>query len=70
MAKKQGPTVKTAVPETHGAGGVRCCCCLRCCTCVHIEFLKTLPGVIKVLEAVSVVLLFTNLNQDHYKVLL
>lgn len=52
MAKK-GPVVKKAAPErTHGVGGVGCCC-IRCCTCVHVEFLKTLPGMIKVLEAVS-----------------
>ncbi|XP_016843304.1 protein singles bar-like [Nasonia vitripennis] len=51
MVKKGGPVVKTAAPErTHGVGGIGCCC-IRCCTCVHVEFLKTLPGMIKVLEA-------------------
>lgn len=54
MMKKSGPVVKTAsVIQTHGHGGVGCCC-LRCCTCVHIEFLKTVPGAIKLLEVVSV----------------
>ncbi|KAG7188570.1 hypothetical protein KM043_008201 [Ampulex compressa] len=36
---------------THGAGGVECCCC-RCCTCIHVEFLKTRPGLFKIGEAV------------------
>ncbi|XP_015513269.2 protein singles bar [Neodiprion pinetum] len=46
-----GPTIRMASTGTHGAGGVACCFC-RCCTCIHIEFLKTLPGMVKVAEAV------------------
>ncbi|KAL6435594.1 hypothetical protein ACFW04_005502 [Cataglyphis niger] len=34
---------------THGAGGVSCCC-FRCCTCIHIEFFKSLPGIVKIME--------------------
>lgn len=37
---------------THGAGGVSCCC-FRCCTCIHIEFFKSLPGIVKIMETVS-----------------
>ncbi|XP_063237941.1 protein singles bar [Bacillus rossius redtenbacheri] len=32
-------------------GGVHCCCC-TCCTCVHLQFLKTGPGVAKLVEVV------------------
>lgn len=37
---------------THGAGGVSCCY-FRCCTCIHIEFFKSLPGIVKIMETVS-----------------
>ncbi|KAK2575535.1 hypothetical protein KPH14_011255 [Odynerus spinipes] len=44
-----GPIIRMSSAGTHGAGGIECCCC-RCCTCIHIEFLKTLPGIVKVCE--------------------
>lgn len=47
-----GPVIRMSTSGTHGAGGVECCCC-RCCTCIHVEFLKTLPGMVKVCETVS-----------------
>ncbi|XP_043269689.1 protein singles bar [Venturia canescens] len=51
MVKNGGPVIRMASGGTHGAGGVECCFC-RCCTCIHIEFLKTLPGVFKVCETI------------------
>lgn len=39
---------------THGAGGVGCCC-FRCCTCIHVNFFKSLPGIIKICETVITV---------------
>ncbi|XP_014209163.1 protein singles bar-like [Copidosoma floridanum] len=51
MVKKAGPVIKTAPVATHGAGGIPCFCC-RCFTCIHIEFLKTLPGMVKASEVV------------------
>ncbi|GAB1865119.1 MARVEL domain-containing protein [Camponotus japonicus] len=35
--------------NTYGTGGFNCCC-FRCCTCLHIEFLKTQPGIVKIFE--------------------
>ncbi|XP_031835985.1 MARVEL domain-containing protein sing isoform X2 [Nomia melanderi] len=44
-----GPIIRMSSNGTHAAGGVECCCC-RCCTCIHVEFLKTMPGIIKLCE--------------------
>ncbi|XP_012282904.1 protein singles bar [Orussus abietinus] len=51
MGKGAGPIIRMSNASTHGAGGVECCFC-RCCTCIHIEFLKTMPGMVKVGETV------------------
>ncbi|XP_033219850.1 protein singles bar [Belonocnema kinseyi] len=53
VKSNSGPIIRMAPASmgTHGAGGIECCFC-RCCTCIHIVFLKTLPGVIKILETV------------------
>ena len=47
-----GPVIRMSSTDTHAAGGVECCYC-RCCTCIHVEFLKTLPGLLKLGETVS-----------------
>ncbi|KAK1121968.1 hypothetical protein K0M31_009817 [Melipona bicolor] len=44
-----GPVIRMSSTGTHSTGGVECCFC-RCCTCIHVEFLKTLPGVLKLSE--------------------
>ncbi|XP_025152929.1 protein singles bar isoform X2 [Harpegnathos saltator] len=44
-----GPVIRMSSSGTHGAGGVGCCC-FRCCTCIHVEFLKSLPGIMKIGE--------------------
>ncbi|XP_006616447.1 protein singles bar [Apis florea] len=46
-----GPVIRMSSTGTHAAGGVECCFC-RCCTCIHLEFLKTLPGVLKLCETI------------------
>ncbi|CAD1476134.1 unnamed protein product [Heterotrigona itama] len=46
-----GPVIRMSSTGTHAAGGVECCFC-RCCTCIHVEFLKTLPGVLKLSETI------------------
>ncbi|XP_026300527.1 uncharacterized protein LOC726677 isoform X1 [Apis mellifera] len=46
-----GPVIRMSSTATHAAGGVECCFC-RCCTCIHLEFLKTLPGVLKLCETI------------------
>ncbi|XP_011066913.1 PREDICTED: uncharacterized protein LOC105153644 [Acromyrmex echinatior] len=46
-----GPIIRMSSSGTHGTGGVGCCC-FRCCTCIHVEFFKSLPGIIKVCETV------------------
>lgn len=47
-----GPVIRmSSAGRTHGAGGLECCCC-RCCTCIHVEFLKTLPGAVKISETI------------------
>ncbi|XP_078052028.1 MARVEL domain-containing protein sing [Augochlora pura] len=46
-----GPIIRMSSGGTHTAGGVECCCC-RCCTCIHVEFLKTMPGIIKLCETI------------------
>ncbi|XP_076180629.1 MARVEL domain-containing protein sing isoform X1 [Ptiloglossa arizonensis] len=46
-----GPMIRMSSSGTHAAGGVACCFC-RCCTCIHVEFLKTMPGMLKLCEAV------------------
>ncbi|XP_024945501.1 protein singles bar [Cephus cinctus] len=45
-----GPVIRMS-SGSHGAGGIECCFC-RCCTCIHIEFLKTSPGIIKISETI------------------
>lgn len=45
------PVIRMSSTGTHAAGGVECCFC-RCCTCIHVEFLKTMPGILKLCEAV------------------
>nr|XP_023026943.1 protein singles bar isoform X1 [Leptinotarsa decemlineata] len=44
----RGPTIVTI---SGGQNGVSCCCC-RCCTCMHLDILKTEPGMIKLTEIV------------------
>lgn len=58
VKSNSGPIIRMTPTSmgTHGAGGIECCFC-RCCTCIHIAFLKTLPGVIKILETVRLYLL-------------
>ncbi|XP_034934757.1 protein singles bar [Chelonus insularis] len=52
MTNKGRPIVRLANGGSdHGVGGIGCCY-MRCCTCIHIDFLKTLPGAIKLVEAV------------------
>lgn len=51
MKRGTGPIIRMVSNDTHGAGGIQCCFC-RCCTCIHLEFFKTLPGVLKVCETV------------------
>ncbi|KOC66585.1 hypothetical protein WH47_08978 [Habropoda laboriosa] len=46
-----GPIIRMSSAGTHSAGGVQCCFC-RCCTCIHLEFLKTMPGVLKLCETI------------------
>ncbi|XP_043259997.1 protein singles bar [Colletes gigas] len=46
-----GPMIRMSSASTHAAGGIGCCFC-RCCTCIHVEFLKTTPGILKLCEAV------------------
>ncbi|XP_066599850.1 protein singles bar isoform X2 [Prorops nasuta] len=46
-----GPIIRMATSGTHSAGGIECCYC-RCCTCIHIEFLKSLPGLLKLAETI------------------
>ncbi|XP_011497506.1 PREDICTED: uncharacterized protein LOC105361902 [Ceratosolen solmsi marchali] len=46
-----GPVIRMATMGTHGNGGIGCCFC-RCCTCIHLEFLKSVPGIIKALETI------------------
>ncbi|XP_067013053.2 protein singles bar [Anabrus simplex] len=46
-----GPRMVT-VSRSGGGGGVECCCC-RCCTCLHLQFLKTTPGALKIAEVVA-----------------
>ncbi|XP_015121725.1 protein singles bar [Diachasma alloeum] len=45
------PIIRMAPETAYGAGGIECCFC-RCCTCIHIEFFKTLPGAVKIAETV------------------
>ncbi|XP_067212421.1 protein singles bar [Linepithema humile] len=45
------PVIGMSSSGTHSTGGVGCCC-FRCCTCIHVEFFKTLPGIIKICETV------------------
>lgn len=51
MKRNAGPIIRMASNDTHGAGGIQCCFC-RCCTCIHIEFFKTSPGILKICETV------------------
>lgn len=60
----RGPIIRMAPDDSHGAGGIQCCWC-RCCTCIHIEFLKTLPGAVKVAETVK-----KNKKINNYKIFL
>jgi len=46
-----GPVIRMSSSGTHSAGGVGCCC-FRCCTCIHVEYFKSLPGIMKVCETV------------------
>ncbi|XP_076749222.1 MARVEL domain-containing protein sing isoform X1 [Xylocopa sonorina] len=46
-----GPVIRMSSAGTHSAGGIECCFC-RCCTCIHVEFLKTMPGILKLCETV------------------
>ncbi|XP_001606694.2 protein singles bar [Nasonia vitripennis] len=47
----RGPIIRMANTNSHGQGGIDCCFC-RCCTCIHLEYLRTVPGIIKLLETV------------------
>ncbi|XP_030768372.1 protein singles bar-like [Sitophilus oryzae] len=52
MISSRGPTiVNVPVHSRRGQSGLKCCCC-RCCTCIHLEFLKTPPGMIKLAELI------------------
>ncbi|XP_076240654.1 MARVEL domain-containing protein sing isoform X2 [Calliopsis andreniformis] len=44
-----GPVIRMSSTGTHAIGGVECCFC-RCCTCIHVEFLKSMPGILKLSE--------------------
>ncbi|XP_014469427.1 PREDICTED: uncharacterized protein LOC106741689 isoform X2 [Dinoponera quadriceps] len=46
-----GPVIRMSSSGTHGAGGVGCCC-FRCCTCIHVQFFKSSPGIVKICETV------------------
>ncbi|XP_044733831.1 protein singles bar [Chrysoperla carnea] len=35
--------------NNYGGSGINVCCC-TCCTCIHFRFLKTTPGVMKIVE--------------------
>lgn len=67
-----GPIIRMSSSGTHSAGGIGCCFC-RCCTCIHVEFLKTLPGIVKVCETVSEVIsriyrsIFMKFKRQEYK---
>lgn len=52
VMSNMGPIIRMSSSGTHGAGGVGCCC-FRCCTCIHVHFFKSLPGIIKICETVS-----------------
>ncbi|CAG9761010.1 unnamed protein product [Ceutorhynchus assimilis] len=45
----RGPTIVTVHNNGGGEGGIGCCCC-RCCSCIHLGFLKTGPGKLKLAE--------------------
>lgn len=38
--------------NNYGGSGINVCCC-TCCTCIHFRFLKTTPGILKIVEIVS-----------------
>ncbi|XP_017766593.1 PREDICTED: uncharacterized protein LOC108555462 isoform X2 [Eufriesea mexicana] len=46
-----GPVIRMTTTGTHSAGGIECCFC-KCCTCIHLEFLKTFPGILKLSEMI------------------
>ncbi|EFA09938.1 protein singles bar [Tribolium castaneum] len=48
MIPSRGPTVITVRPSAKSRG-INCCCC-NCCTCLNLQFLRSEPGVLKILE--------------------
>jgi len=45
MIRTRGPAMVTVpIHQTRSQGGVGCCCCFRCCSCIHLGFFKTGPG--------------------------
>ena len=47
------PIIKMVTPRPNpSGGGIACCCCCACFTCVNIEFFKTAPGILKIIEVV------------------
>ncbi|PSN42073.1 hypothetical protein C0J52_16392 [Blattella germanica] len=45
------PHIVTVGVDTPRGGGVHCCCC-TCCTCIHLQFLKTTEGRLKLAEVI------------------
>ncbi|XP_066145938.1 protein singles bar [Euwallacea fornicatus] len=48
---RRGPTI-ISVPVHSNQSGIGCCCCCRCCSCIHLEFLKTGSGKLKLAEVI------------------
>lgn len=58
--------VTVPIHNARPQGGVGCCCCFRCCSCIHLGFLKTGPGKLKLAEIVSLLLfILKTKNQSH-----
>ncbi|XP_058791763.1 protein singles bar [Phymastichus coffea] len=47
-----GPIIRVVEPTSRTNSGGFECCFVRCCTCIHLQFLRTWPGILKVLETV------------------
>lgn len=63
MIRTRGPAMVTVpIHQTRSQGGVGCCCCFRCCSCIHLGFLKTGPGKLKLAEIVSIFVCLTRIK--------
>lgn len=59
MAGRGRPAVIRVHSNNNNSGGGIGCCCFKCCTCLNLQFLRTEAGMLKIAEAVCLILIIS-----------